>query len=135
MYGTYYGYCCNQNIYGGYALSCTGNVAVEPLMLPMESEEDAPGAPVQVACACTMPDGTPMTDHTSCPTTGTAGGFGKCCEAAALPIIMNKCVGVAEDTVSAAAYAKVVAEMTLCKVQLKAAERKITKLKKKKNLG
>ena len=89
-----------------------------------------PGAPAQVVCACTMPDGTPMVDHTSCPT-GVAGGFAKCCETAALPMIMKQCVGFEEPVVSAAAYAKIVVEAKAYKTQLKAATKKTAQLEKK----
>ena len=99
-------------------------------MRPTVDASAAPGAPTQVVCACTMPDGTPMVDHTSCPT-GVAGGFAKCCETAALPMIMKQCVGFEEPVVSAAAYAKIVVEAKAYKTQLKAATKKTAQLEKK----
>ena len=94
----------------------------------------APGAPAQVACACIMPDGAPMIDHTTC-RTGLAGGFAKCCETAALPMIMKQCVGVAEPFVSTAAYAKVVLASDAYKAELKANHLKTNLLEKINRVG
>lgn len=124
--GALYGACCKELYFDPNGI-CTGTV--DPAVI-----NAAPSArcarPTQVTCACTTPDGTPMVDRTSCPV-GAASSFGKCCETASLPMVMQKCEGITEFTVSVAAYARITAEVKLYKKQLKAAVKKITQLEKR----